>query len=164
VSKSPTPELSVAGEPAQPGDVGYALGIANGSYSWYKVAAIRSRRAYRLSEALFLVVSASIPVSAVIRPNSGLIPAVLGGISVIIAGLRAIFHWQDNYLRFTRAREAVEAERRLYHTGASPYDTPGTRDQLLAQAVSRIEQAEMSGWLKLAVERPHEPESAHGSG
>jgi len=151
-------------EPTKPDAAAYALGIADGSYSWYRTAAIKSRRAYRLSEILFIGISASIPVSAVIRPSSALVPAILGGISVIIAGLRAVFHWQDNYLRFSRAREAVEAERRMYHTSASPYDDPATRDQILAQTVSRIEQAEMNGWVRLAVQQPRSAENTSGSG
>src|SRR5262249_50947931 len=83
-----------------------------------------------------------------------LVPAILGAVVVVISGLRAVFHWQDNYLRFSGAREAVEAERRLYFTSAKPYEDPRTRDQLLAAAVSRIEQEEMRGWVKVAAERP----------
>jgi hypothetical protein len=68
--------------------------------------------------------------------------------------MRAVFHWQDNYLRFSGAREAVEAQRRLYYTGAEPYDNVATRDQVLAASISRIEQEEMGGWIKVAAERP----------
>lgn len=81
-------------------------------------------------------------------------PAILGGVVVVLTGLRSVFHWQDNYLRFSGAREAVEAERRLYNTGAQPYVDPVTRDQILAAAVSRIEQDEMAGWVKVASARP----------
>ena len=132
----------------------YAMSIANGSYNWYRTAAIRSRRWYRLSETSVLVVSAAIPATAAIGPHNAIAPAVLGSVVVILSGLRAIFHWQDNYLRFSSAREAVEAERRLYNTGAEPYDEAETRDQVLATAISRIEQAEMGGWLKVAERRP----------
>jgi hypothetical protein len=52
------------------------------------------------------------------------------------------------------AREAVEAERRLYETGAAPYADETSKDQILAAAVSRIEQEEMAGWVKVAVARP----------
>jgi hypothetical protein len=137
-----------------PVDPGYAMNIANGSYDWYRAAAIRCRRYYRLSEASLLVVSAAIPASAAISLHNAIAPAVLGAVAVIISGLRAIFHWQDNYLRFNGAREAVEAERRLYYTGARPYEDLATRDQVLVSSISRIEQAEMGGWLKVAVERP----------
>jgi Protein of unknown function (DUF4231) len=135
-------------------EAGYALTLANNSYEWYRSAAIRSRYFYRLSETVVLIVSAAIPASAAIAPGNSVVPAILGSVVVVLSGLRAVFHWQDNYLRFSGAREAVEAERRLYFTGAKPYEDPATRDQILAAAVSRIEQEEMSGWVKVAAERP----------
>jgi hypothetical protein len=135
-------------------DPAYAMTIANGSYDWYRAHAIRSRRAFRISETSLLIFSAAIPASAAVKPHNAITPAILGAIVVILAGLRAVFHWQDNYLRFSGAREAVEAERRLYYTGAKPYDNAATRDQVLAASVSRIEQEEMGGWIKVAAERP----------
>ncbi|MGW1214126.1 DUF4231 domain-containing protein [Streptomyces sp. NPDC002499] len=132
---------------------GYAMKVANGSYDWYRSAAIKARRYFRLTEALQLLLSAAIPVSAVIAPSNAQVPAVLGGVVVVITGLRAVFHWQDDYLRFSEAREAVEAERRLYRTGAEPYDDPATRDQVLAAGVTRIEQREMGTWVQLASAR-----------
>ncbi|MEJ8671942.1 DUF4231 domain-containing protein [Streptomyces sp. NBC_01017] len=132
---------------------GYAMRVANGSYDWYHNAAIRARRNFRLTETLLLLVSASIPVSAVISPGTAVVPAILGGVVVVITGLRSVFHWQDDYLRFSEAREAVEAERRLYYTGAEPYAAPDTRDQMLATNVTRIEQREMGTWIQLASPR-----------
>ncbi|WP_406412840.1 DUF4231 domain-containing protein [Streptomyces sp. NBC_01614] len=132
---------------------GYAMRVANRSYDWYHNAAIRARRNFRLTETLLLLVSASIPVSAVISPGTAVVPAILGGVVVVITGLRSVFHWQDDYLRFSEAREAVEAERRLYYTGAEPYAAPDTRDQMLATNVTRIEQREMGTWIQLASPR-----------
>ncbi|MFC5213040.1 DUF4231 domain-containing protein [Streptomyces coerulescens] len=149
----PTPTTTPrSGGSADPGP-GYAMGLANGSYDWYHGAAVRARRNFRLSETLLLLVSAAIPVSAVLWSGTAEIPAVLGGIVVVITGLRSVFHWHDDYLRFTEAREAVEAERRLYYTGAEPYAVPETRDQALAAAVTRIEQREMGTWVQLASPR-----------
>jgi hypothetical protein len=132
----------------------YAMTVANNSYDWYKTAAIRSRRAFRISEIVLLTVAAAIPASAAVEPHNAITPAILGAVVVVLSGLRALFHWQDNYLRFSRAREAVESERRLYYTGAKPYDDTSTRDQVLAASVSKIEQDEMGGWMTVAVERP----------
>lgn len=131
----------------------YALTVAGDSYDWYRSHAIRSRRAYRVSESLVLIISASIPVSAVIAPHNNVAPSVFGVIVVVLAGLRVIFHWQDNYLRFSGAREAVENERRLYLTHNEPYQDEATRDRILVVAISRIEQEEMGGWIKVASER-----------
>lgn len=132
----------------------YAINLADGSYDWYKKAAIKSRRAYRLTETSLVIVAAAIPTSAAVASTNIVIPAVLGGVVVVITGLRSVFHWQENYLRFNGAREAIEAERRLYRTGSEPYDQPSSRDKILAAAVTRIESEEMSGWLKVATERP----------
>ena len=132
----------------------YAVGLASDSYEWYRTHAIRARRNYRVAETILLVVAAAVPTSAVVAQHNATVPAILGAIVVILTGLRSLFHWQDNYVRFSRAREAIEAERRLYRTSAKPYDDPSTRDQVLVAAVSRIEQDEMSGWTRLAGERP----------
>jgi len=130
------------------------MGLAVESHKWYREHAVRSRTAYKVSETVLLILSAAIPTSAALTRDSAAVPAILGALIVVLAGLRSIFHWQENYLRFSQAREAVEAERRLYNTDAKPYDDQATRDQILAAAVSRIEQEEMSGWLKIAVGRP----------
>jgi len=128
----------------------YAIDVANDSYNWYRRRAILTRRAHRASEVIFLVVSTSIPVSAVLTPSNAVMPAILGAVVVVLAGLRPIFHWHENYLRFTHSREAVEAERRLYRTNTAPYDDQATKDQVLVSAVSGIEQNEMDGWIKIA--------------
>lgn len=138
----------------QPPAAGYAMSIANDSHDWYRTAAIRSRHWYRLSETVALIVSAAIPVAAVVVRHNAIAPAVLGAIVVVVSGLRSVFHWQENYLRFSSAREAVEAERRLYYTSTGPYDDPATRDQVLVTSVSRIERAEMGGWLAIAERLP----------
>jgi hypothetical protein len=136
------------------GNPTYAMTVANNSYEWYRTHAVISRQAFRISEIALLIVSAAIPAAAAVQPHNAIAPAILGAIVVVLTGLRVVFHWQDNYLRFSRAREAVEAERRLYYTGAEPYDEASTRDQVLAASVTRIEQDEMGGWIKVAVERP----------
>ena len=131
----------------------YAISLANESYDWYRAAAKRSRRFYKISEVMLLLVSAAIPMSVVLLPTGQLLPAGLGSLVVVISGARSIFHWQENYLRFSGAREAVEAERRLYYTSSRPYDDVSTRDQRLAAAVTRIEQGEMKGWIKAVADR-----------
>ena len=132
----------------------FALNLANESFDWYRSHAIRCRRAYRITETVALVVAAAIPASATLVHNDARVPGVLGAIVVVLSGLRAVFHWQDNYLRYSGAREAINAERRLYHVQAPPYDDTATRDRLLAESVTRIEQDEMAGWIKIAAERP----------
>jgi uncharacterized protein DUF4231 len=138
----------------------YSARVARESWRWYKDHAIRSRKAYKVSETFLVLLGAAIPTSAVIFPDTAAIPAVLGAGVVVTTGLRSVFHWQDNYLRFSAAREAVEEQRRLYKMQSSPYEDPTTRDQLLIAAVTRIEQDEMGRWIKVA-SKPPTPARGH---
>ncbi|WP_430786544.1 DUF4231 domain-containing protein [Actinoplanes sp. G11-F43] len=134
-------------------DNGYARNIADASFEWYQRAATKSRKLHQGTAASIQIVAAAIPVAAVLSPQSALVPAVLGAVIVILTGLRSIFDWQENYIRFSGAREAVEAERRRYLTGAEPYADPSARDQKLVAAVTRIEQQEMKAWFKVVEDR-----------
>lgn len=109
------------------------------------------------------MLSVAIPVSAVMLPARLSIPAVLGAGLVILTGLRNVYHWHDNYVRFSRAREAVNAEIRMYLTGSTPYDSPAKRDQILVAAVTRIEQQEMGQWVRAVSQRPRIPDNAGAS-
>jgi hypothetical protein len=133
-----------------PTDGRYALGVADSSFEWYRSRSILTRRAFRISEVLLLLISAAIPLLAVLLPGNTIVPAVLGASIVVITGMRSAFHWRENYLRYNVAREAVEVERRLYHTRSAPYEKPDTRDQVLVEKISRIERDEMASWLTIA--------------
>jgi hypothetical protein len=131
----------------------YAIDVVNSSYAWYVTASTRSRRAYRHSETATVVISAAIPLAAVLCPRAVWLPALLGSCLVVLAGIRAMFNWQENYLRFSQAREAVEAVRRDFHTWSPPYDQAETRERRLIEAVTRIERDEMRQWTSLARSR-----------
>jgi len=135
-------------------DSSYAAGLAEESYNRYTRHPSQARHSYRLSEILFLVFSAGIPVAAVLWPGTPEVPAVLGAALVLLTGLRNVYHWHDNYVRFSRAREAVNAERRFHAAGLPPYEDPATRDQQLVASVTRIEQEEMGQWVRVIAQRP----------
>jgi hypothetical protein len=128
----------------------YALLLANESYEWYRTAAIRSRRAYRVSETLLLLVASAIPLAAAVLRDNAILPALLGALVVVISGVRSLFNWRDNYIRFSWSREAVERERRKYLTSTEPYTDPDVRDKALAAAITSIESEEMTQWLAIA--------------
>jgi Protein of unknown function (DUF4231) len=148
--------------PADQSGKSYAMSVADASYRWYVTASQRSRRNHRIVEIATVVVSAAIPVAAVIAPGVPAITAVLGAVLVVIAGMRATFKWQENYLRFSQARETVEQQRRLFLVGAAPYDDPATREEELIRTVSRIERDEMGEWVQISDPRA-EVERAPGT-
>lgn len=128
-----------------------ATEIANESWSWYKNAARRSRAYHRSSELAVLCMSASVPIVALSSSaNTGLAAAILGAGIVVVTGVRNLFHWQDNYVRFSRSREAVDVERRRYAGGLAPYNDARSRDALLIERVIEIEQDELHQWSKIA--------------
>jgi hypothetical protein len=130
----------------------YAATLADESYSWYRMAAVRSRKRHRVSALVLQVFAASIPLTAAISPHNAVLPAILGAAIVVVSGARSTFNWHENYLRFSGAREAVETQRRLYRLGAEPYHDTATRDRVLVAQVIAIEQEEMASWLKVISE------------
>jgi hypothetical protein len=128
----------------------YAFSLADSSYDWYRIHAIRSRKTHKLTELLVVVLSAAIPVSGLVANRNAIAPSAIGATVFILVGLRSTFHWHENYLRFSQAREAVEAERRRFLVDAQPYNDPAKRAELLVDRVTAIEQEEMGMWLKIA--------------
>jgi hypothetical protein len=125
------------------------LDVANESFEWYKSHAIRTRRADRISELAILACSTSIPVATSLLHHSSGFSAIAGGAVALLTGCRSAFKWHDNYLRFSRAREAIEGERRQFRTRSVPYDDVVERGRLLVAAVTRIERNEMYSWLRI---------------
>ena len=135
-------------------DASYAVSIANESYDWYKRHAILARRAYKLSEIAVIAISAAVPATLAIDRDQTTLVAILGAVVVIISGLRSVYHWQDDYLRFSQAREAVEAARRSYRMGTGKYQQLNTRGAVLVEAITRIERQEMRQWLNIVTTSP----------
>lgn len=127
----------------------FALSVAEGSYAWYQKASMKARWFFRLTEILTTLFSAAIPVAAVLDSGDARMPAILGGTLVVVSGLRSTFRWSDDYLRFSRAREEVGGEIRLYKIGARPYDDIDTRDTLLVENVTQIEKRETGDWVSV---------------
>ena len=74
---------------------------------------------------------------------------MLGGIVVVLTGLRQVFRWPENYVRFTWACQTLKQERRRYDVGEAPYDDPALRDRRLMEVVNSVEAKETQGWTQL---------------
>jgi hypothetical protein len=128
--------------------------------TWYAKYGSRARDRYRVLEVALLIVGASISVAALARPGNGVPAALLGGVVVILTGLRQVFHWQENYVRFTSACQTLKQERRRYDVGEPPYDDPAVRDRKLMDIVNSVEAQETQGWAQLMESKG----SRHGDG
>lgn len=120
---------------------------------WYARNARRCRVRHQVLEVLLLIVGASISVVALAVPAAGVPTAVLGAVVVLLGGLRQVFHWHENYVRFTQACQKLKAERRRYAVGQPPYDDPVQRDKKLVERLNRVEYEETMGWSELMQDR-----------
>ena len=123
------------------------LAILDQQYTWYRGHAVSAGMRFKVLEIALLVVAALIPVSTVVTDRW--VTAVLGAVVVVLTGLRSIFTWQDDWLRFTEAWQQLQFARTRYVHGLAPYDDPATRDATLVQRVQEIQAAETRGWLSL---------------
>jgi hypothetical protein len=123
------------------------LSILETQYAWYRGHARSAGMYYKGLEIAVLVAAALIPVSAVVTDRW--VTALLGAVVVVLTGLRSIFTWQENWLRFTEAWQQLQFARTRYVHGLPPYDDPATRDATLVQRVQEIQRSETKGWLSL---------------
>lgn len=155
MNESPDGRLQVmtvsTGPPGRPPDPSPSpsLSEVDRLMGWYATNAVHSRGRHYIVEVALLVVGASVPVAALALPGNGVPAAVLGGIVVVLTGLRQVFHWHDNYVRFTAACQALKHERLKYMVFEPPYDDPATRDRSLVDVMNSIEEQETRGWTRL---------------
>jgi hypothetical protein len=126
-----------------------AVGVCEDLIAWYGKYAARARDRYRVLEVALLIIGASISVAALAWPGNGVPAALLGGIVVVLTGLRQVFHWQENFVRFTWAYQTLKQERRRYDVGEPPYNDPSLRDRKLMEVVNSVEARETQGWAEL---------------
>jgi len=81
---------------------------------------------------------------------------LLSAALVILSGLRAIFHWHDDWIRFTEACAQLVTARDLHRFQVGRYGS-AARDQILIQEVHDIEHAETQGWLSMRRSITNEP-------
>lgn len=117
--------------------------------AYYISQAARNRIASRLSELSLIALSAAVAIVGVLNPNDARIPAILGALAVTVSGLRATFHWRDNWIRFTMARMTLRGQIRLYECDIEPFDDPATKSQRLVRMINDIEMKDSSSWAAM---------------
>lgn len=133
-----------------------AAEILTESLDWYKRHAWRARVLYHLDEVAILVFAALVPAATALKYSSS-VTVLLGTAVVILTGLRPIFRWRDDWVRFTEASMQLITELELYRFRVGYYEA-ADRDQRLIQQVRSIEAAETQGWLRMRrASAQHEP-------
>lgn len=124
---------------------------AQASLGWYKKHAWWAKAWYRASEVTLVVLGAMVPVSTVITSDP-IAPALLGAGVVVVTGLRQVFTWHEDWVRFSAAVVALSAEQVRFANRVPPYDQPDALAQL-AMKVSELESAETRSWTSMQSKR-----------
>jgi hypothetical protein len=123
------------------------LALLDAQYTWYRSHAVRAGQRHKVLEVTLLVFAALVPVSAVV--TEPWVTALIGAIVVVLTGMRSIFSWQEDWLRFTEAWQQLQFARTLYVNRLPPYDDDATRVTRIVNRVQEVQAAETSGWLAL---------------
>ena len=122
------------------------------SWDWYRDHARDARRGDRVSDVVLLVLGALIPAAAVFSdPWSKRVSVGLGVGVVVVTGLRRVYNWKENWIRFTGASVALATASLYHHYRIGGYGTANDeeRDRTLVKRIREIEEAESEAWMAL---------------
>ncbi|MFL5515318.1 MAG: DUF4231 domain-containing protein, partial [Gemmatimonadales bacterium] len=108
-----------------------------------------------LSEALLLLLSASIPACAA-AGASVTVTGVLGALVVVSAGLRQLFRWGENWVRASSVLMALQGELVNWSCGSSPYDGADSL-AVLASRTEELVRSEAGEWAETRSSAPQPP-------
>jgi uncharacterized protein DUF4231 len=121
---------------------------------WYDEHSGHHRRWFVSLKVTQIVVAAAIPATAA-AGGSAAVAGVLGAVVVVLEGIQQLFQFQQNWVAYRGAAEALERERALFLAGAGPYAVAtGPREALLAERVESLIASEHSGWAAVRSEKP----------
>ena len=121
--------------------------------AWYGRKAEQSQRAFRTLRLLEIVAAAMIPLLAVFSDRIGttfpVVVGLLGFAVTVLAGLLALYRFQENWVHYRSTCEALKHERILFETGTGPYEG----EDAFSAFVERFENllaTERQGWARYA--------------
>lgn len=121
--------------------------------NWYSRASANNRKLFRWLKVLQLVSAAAVPV-AVSVSAAPWITASLGGVVVVVEGIQQLGQFQQNWLNYRLAAEALKRERFLYTARAGPYASAKNAPRLLAERSEGIMSLEQAKWHASLTEEP----------
>ncbi|MEU7562699.1 DUF4231 domain-containing protein [Streptomyces eurythermus] len=112
--------------------------------TWYERYKRRQRFGHYLSEAVLLLLSASIPACAA-AGAAVTVTGILGALVVVSAGLRQLFRWGENWVRASSVLMAIQGEIVDWSSGSAPYDGVNP-SALLASRTEELAGSEAGEW------------------
>lgn len=134
-----------------------AIAQLDESFEWYRKQSKKARIRFSVLEVLIVVASMGVVALGILIPHDARPAGLLGAAVTALAGIRSIFHWNDNWKRFMLACITLSGLKRLYEHGAPPFDVDDDlADQILVAAINDVELTESKAWSILPG-----PERAH---
>jgi hypothetical protein len=113
--------------------------------AWYDQHSGHHRRWFVSLKVAQIVAAAAIPAIAAAGASAAA-AGVLGALIVIMEGVQQLFQFQQNWIGYRGAAEALERERALFLATAGPYAASDRPDALLAERVEALMAQEHSAW------------------
>lgn len=117
---------------------------------WYENKSASNQKAFKRLRLIEILTAAAIPVLAGFSQDSqpvALAIGVAGMIVTVIAGVLALYRFQENWREYRATAETLKQEKFLYLAGAKPYDSD-QRFESLVQRVEAILGSETSQWTE----------------
>jgi hypothetical protein len=129
-----------------PGNVSLPVNVVERG-RWYHQQMRSARMKSHAVDICILVLTAGVPF-AVAANAPGWVPALLGALAAVGAGLRQVFSWQKDWTSFTVASGQIEAEIVRFGYGIGDYQEAATAAGRLAERVEDITAAETGTWVQ----------------
>ncbi len=124
--------------------------------TWYEKRLAYTRRMYTVLQVLVIVLTASIPVVAILL-NAPVWQAALAVVASLAATLLATFKWKEDWIRYTVSAEALRSELTKFKTRTTQdYSMELDRNKALDNFVFRIENiaaSEVTEWRAQLVQK-----------
>jgi uncharacterized protein DUF4231 len=121
-----------------------ALDIATRQLAWCRANAKSGRLGYDGLELLVLGVSLLVTVAGTLAWDAA-VPAIVGAVLVLLAGVRAIFQWRERWVGSAMAQTGLATAIDFYNQRLSPYDGVDRDEQLIRRACE-IRIRETAAW------------------
>lgn len=124
--------------------------------NWYSKKSTFNKKRYQIIQALVIIISASIPVLAILITFSDAILKMAVGIAgvliVVLEGMLSLYKYKDIWLEYRMTSELLNREKLLYLTGSGPYKTDKSF-QAFVERAETIMSTENQSWLANQVKK-----------
>ena len=93
---------------------------------WFNAKSVTNKKKYQTCQVILLVLAALVTVSGVFKTEGsswvGFAVPMLGALIAVITGIMSLYKYQENWLNYRTAAEALLHEKFLFLTKSDPYN------------------------------------------